>query len=153
MSLALELQLGRQAGQSLRAARFLLAAAGAGAVALAGLEWWRSDPSWSMLVGLVVSVLAAMLWRGPRWGAKPGILRVAEDGVLCWRADNSVAPDQEAELRRWQFTARFAWLELRTTAGDSLRLVLARSAFSGQQWAALGRWLTWVERDQRATGT
>ncbi|MBW6494413.1 MAG: hypothetical protein K0B16_07650, partial [Burkholderiaceae bacterium] len=76
MSLALELQLGRQAGQSLRTARFLLAAAGSGAVGLAGLELWRRDPSWPMLAGLAVAVLAAMLWRGPRWGAKPGILRV-----------------------------------------------------------------------------
>ncbi|MBW6495204.1 MAG: hypothetical protein K0B16_11755, partial [Burkholderiaceae bacterium] len=76
------------------------------------------------------------------------IRRVAEDGAVCWRADDSVDPGQEAELRRWQFTARFAWLDLRTTGGDSLRLVLARSAFSGQQWAALGRWLTWVERDR-----
>ncbi len=153
MSLALELQVGRQAGQTLRLARFLLAAAGLGAVALAGLEWWRSDPSWPMLVVLVVAVLAAMLWRGPRWGAKAGILRVAEDGAVCWRADDSVDLSQEAELRRWQFTARFAWLDLGTTTGDSLHLVLARSAFTGQQWAALGRWLTWVERDLRLPGT
>lgn len=153
MSLALELQLGRQAGQALRSARLLLALVGTGAVVLAGLEWWRSNPSWPMLLVLMVSVLAAMLWRGPRWGAEAGILRLAEDGSVCWQAAGSVDPGHEAELRRWQFTARFAWLDMSTTTGDSLHLVLVRRAFTGQQWAALGRWLTWIERDQRRSGT
>jgi len=153
VTLALDLQLGRQASQALRPARWLLAAAGAGAAALAGLEWWRSDPSWPMLVMLGLAVLAALLWRGPRWGSEPGLLRVAEDGAVCWRADGCPESGREAQLRRWQFTPRLAWLELKTTSGDSVRLVLARTEFSAQQWAALGRWLTWVERARRPPGT
>ena len=153
MALALELQLARQAGRALRPARLLLAAAAVGAVALAGREWWRSDPSWPMLVVLGVSVLAALLWRGPRWGSEAGILRVAEDGAVCWRSEGCPEPGREAQLRRWQFTPRLAWLDLTTASGDSLRLVLARNEFSAPQWAALGRWLTWVERARRPAGT
>jgi len=97
-----------------------------------------------------VLALVALLWRWPRWSTQPGTLQVADDSSTCWQGDGIGTAGEMVELHRWQFAARFAWLELRTARGQHLRLVLERSAFGADQWAALGRWLTWVGRGQRS---
>lgn len=149
MSLALELQVGPATGPGLPGARLLLAATGAGAIALAGSELLGRDAPWPWLAALATFAVAALLARPTDWGSQHGILRVTADGASSWQPASAAGPTQAAQLQRWQFAPRFAWLELHTSGGKPLRLVLARAAFSAGQWASLGRWLTWVGRDQR----
>lgn len=160
MSLAFELQIAHEAvrpARRLARAVFFVAVL---ALGLAGHELLGSAAAWPMVAG-AAAVAAAFAARRTAPAAALGVLRVSREGVIGWAPASDDADPRGAAspggsgdgalgtvaLHRWQFAPRFAWLELRPALGGrAVRLVLARSAVPAAQWAALGRWLTWVGR-------
>lgn len=111
-------------------------------LALAGYELARRGFAWSLVAAATATalLLARLLCGAARAQSARGILSVDDRGRFFWCGI-------EVELRRWQFAPGFAWLELRCLANaERIGLVLARSAFTLEQWAGIGRWVTWVGR-------
>ena len=157
MSLALELRVDDGAQRPLRRLAQAVTGLGAAAAALAGFELLAREVPWPFIAGGLL-LAGTVLGRGTPRASPQGNLRVTPAGRIVWEAGGADAAAACAraerpavmaslELQRWQFAARFAWLELRAPDGSGeLRLTLARDSFSAEQWSALGRWLTWSGR-------
>jgi hypothetical protein len=109
-----------------------------------------------MVVALLALGCAGLLIIGLRTRPAPavGILQVDDLGRVFW---NGTA----MQIARWQRSERSVWIRLCDQKEDAgrepnaavgqLDVTAAATACSPESWAALQRWLTWLERGSHAS--
>ncbi len=147
MSLAFSLRVDTRA----RAVRHRVLATTAALLGI-GLSAWLARDAGSPVLIALASGLALLGWLARRRPvAVQGVLSVDDQGRPCWRSDDSAGPStgaaQPCTVLAWRKSSGSVWIRLSVDSRASVDLFVRQAdPQADEHWAALQRWLLWLER-------